>query len=277
MSRHCGARITELRNLPLDVVAAALGYQRTANDRSKWKAANSILSINQTQFYDHVRLTGGGGAIDLVVHANQCGFSDAIAFLETMAPPQNVQAPQPTHWHTVKHYLCRQRGLDPELLENCYRQGLISADARNNAVFAMRNAVGERMGAEIVGTAANRRFKGLAKGSHKQSAGFWICRTGHRQVSRCHSALLVESAIDALSVLCLSLPDLPELIISTAGLAYVLPKWLADIDADRIVCGYDADEPAHLAAQSLCQDPRIVRWLPDNEKDWNDLLLKKQH
>jgi len=53
----------------------------------------------------------------------------------------------------------------------------------------------------------------------------------------------VESAIDALSA-----PELPELIVSTAGLTYVLPTWLTDIDAEQVVCGYGAAEPAQLPA-----------------------------
>ncbi len=46
--------------------------------------------------------------------------------------------------------------------------------------------------------------------------------------------MLVESAIDA------------------------LPPWLAEANLERIVCVYDSDTPAHLAAQSLKADRRIV-------------------
>ena len=276
MSAPGTAHIRELRALPLAAVAGALGYRRSANDRSKWQSKASILSINGTQFYDHLSLKGGGGAIDLVLHAKGCSFKDAIAFLDACMTTACAEQAKPTRWEAVKHYLCQVRGLDPSLIEKCRQQGLISADQRNNAVFAMRNANGAHIGAEIVGTTAGARFKGLSKGTRKQSGGFWLCDKEHQSVNQCRSILLVESAIDALSVQCLPLPDRPELTVSTAGLAYVLPNWLADSRATRIVCGYDADQPAELAAQSLSRDPRIVRVLPENHKDWNDLLISKR-
>lgn len=274
MRRYRSAHISELRDLPLHVVAAELGYQQSGNDRSKWKSSNSILSINATQFYDHLTLKGGGGAIDLVMHANRCSFKEAVAILDKMATPKPALQSAPSHWEAVTDYLCNQRGLDPQVVENCRRQGLISTDHRKNVRFAIRNGKAQRIGAEIVGT-QTRGFKGLSKGVCKQSGSFWLCQSEHQSVAQCRSIMLVESAIDALSTLCLSLPETPELIVSTAGLAYVLPKWLKDeTTAARIICGYDADEPAELAAESLAEDPRVVRWLPGNEKDWNDLLVK---
>ncbi len=53
---------------------------------------------------------------------------------------------------------------------------------------------------------------------------------------------------------CLAFDDCPELIVSTAGLAYALPLWLAEANLERIVCGYDSDAPAQLAAESLKAD-----------------------
>ena len=57
------------RNIPLDRVAAALGYRRDPTDRARFRREGSVISINGEKFFDHLRGTGGGGAIDLVIHA----------------------------------------------------------------------------------------------------------------------------------------------------------------------------------------------------------------
>ena len=70
-----------LRALPLGEVAAALGYRRDPRDRARWKRDGSVLSITGERFFDHLRGIGGGGAIDLAIHARQRGFRDALRFL----------------------------------------------------------------------------------------------------------------------------------------------------------------------------------------------------
>ncbi len=69
------------RNIPLDRVAAALGYRRDPADRGRFKREGSVISIDGEKFFDHLSGTGGGGAIDLVIHATGCRFTDALRFL----------------------------------------------------------------------------------------------------------------------------------------------------------------------------------------------------
>lgn len=273
MTKTSRARLSELRNLALHDVASALGYQRSKLDRSKWKKNDSIVSINHTQFYDHLSQSGGGGAIDLALHARGGSFADAVGFLETLAPSS-----PPHHqcgWPAVHHYLCHHRGIDAEVIAQCRRDGIITTDQRNNARFAMRDANARIIGAEIVGTDSDNRFRGLSKGSTKQAGSFWITTGEHHLAKQCTSVMLVESAIDALSVVSLEIPNAAQLIVSTAGLLYALPKWLGEVNLDRIVCGYDTDAPAQLAAECLETDHRVVRLQSQGAKDWNELLLLK--
>jgi len=274
MKRLSRERLGELRSVPLGVVAQALGYERSKLDRSKWRKSGSIVSISKTQFYDHLSESGGGGAIDLALHARGGGFADAISFLETLAPPQSIQQAE---WLAVHSYLHHRRSIDAEVIEKCRIAGTIKADSKYNARFAMRNCAGDIIGSEIVGTCASKRFRGLSKGASKQAGGFWITTGQSTDPKKCTSAMLVESAIDALSVVSLKMPDTPQLIVSTAGILYTLPNWLAELNLELIVCGYDADAPAQLAAEQLKTDSRVVRLEPKDAKDWNEMLADKMH
>ena len=76
-----GDPLETCRNIPLDRVAAALGYRKDPDDRARFRREGSVISINGEKFFDHLRGTGGGGAIDLVIHATGCRFPDALRFL----------------------------------------------------------------------------------------------------------------------------------------------------------------------------------------------------
>ena len=260
--------LERLRGLPLQRVAEDLGYRRDPADGARWRRSGSILSISGSKFYDHLRGKGGGGAIDLVIHARGCGFREAVAFLggggrAIRAPADPVGG--------IRAYLRDRRALDPALVERCVRERLIESDGRGNAAFAMRDAGGGAAGAEIVGTRPGRPFKGLAKGSRKSLGGFWIARSPG--IPR--SALLVESAIDALSAF--SLRSDADIVVSTAGVAASLPKWLDAPSFDSFICGYDADEAGDRAARALASsDARVERLRPDGAKDWNELLQRRR-
>lgn len=277
-------RAAHARRLPLEAVARQLGYRPDPRNRQRWKRPGSVLSITGCKFFDHRQGRGGGGAIDLVLHARGGSFLEALAFL---APgPDRPTAAQdgpalpaaaPACWPAVRHYLAQRRGLDPALLRRCRRQGLLWADSRRNAVFLCRDRRGRPAGAELAGTRPDprgRTFKGLAKGSRKQAGGFWI-PLPHR--ARPQRLLLVESAVDALSAHLLLPPDQAArtLVASSAGIAARLPNWLSkfQLPPPAILCGYDADPAGDLAARSLSRSlPGLRRLRPPRAKDWNDLL-----
>ena len=269
MSRPGSGRADRLRTIELEQVAEHLGYRRDRSDRARWKRRGSVVSITGAKYYDHIRGCGGGGAIDLAMHAAGCTFRQALDLLERIAPECADPGPEPEsgRWHRVRRYLAEWRGLDPALIDGCRRRGLINADRRSNAVFVTRSADGTATGAELHGTRPKRPFKGMAPGSRKAQGGFWIARPGVGPV------LLVESAIDALSVL--PLPELRHVrcAISTAGVATRLPDWMTDANPQHLLCGYDADGAGDAAAHKLIRThPGIGRLRPEGAKDWNELL-----
>ncbi len=285
-------RADRLRQLPLQQVARQLGYRRDPRNRQRWKRAGSVLSIRGQRFFDHCADRGGGGAIDLVLHARPCSFLQALRFLDSLAlqpsacdpPPSGRTDDQPVLppvcracWPPVLRHLVRRRRLDPRLLQRTRRQGLLWADPRRNAVFLCRDRHGRPTGAEIAGTRPDlrgRTFKGLAKGTRKRRGGFWLAPPRPRRPA---CLLLTESAIDALSARLLPLHRPPAAwIASTAGIASRIPAWLPAFPPQAVFCGYDADPPGERAAAALQErHPGIRRLRPPGAKDWNALLLQR--
>ena len=275
------------RNIPLDRVAVALGYRRDPADRARFKRDGSTISINGAKFFDHLRGTGGGGAIDLVIHANGCRLPDALGFLtghdgKASAPAIQPAArrlrmprPSPRAWPRVRDALVRQRALGADVLEACHSRGLLYADDRLNAVFVCRNASGHPVGAEILGTAA-RPFRGMAPGSRKARGGFWLPCDRNRPAL----VILTESAVDAISAGSLRIEGTREhgaVVASTAGVASSVPPWIEDWKPRRIICAFDADSAGDGAADRLAvDDPRVIRMRPCGAKDWNEILVRSR-
>ena len=286
-----GDPLATCRNIPLDRVAAALGYRRDPADRARFRREGSVISINGGKFFDHLRGTGGGGAIDLVIHATGCRFRDALHFLAGHEGREKVTAlkpaprrlhlprPSPRAWLRVRDALARQRALRADVLEACHSRGLLYADDRLNAVFVCRNASGHTTGAEILGTAplaSTRRFKGMAPGSRKARGGFWL----HCDRNQPALVILTESAVDAISARSLRIDGTREhgaVVASTAGIANAVPTWIEGWEPKRIVCAYDADSAGDAAADRLAvNDPRVTRQRPHAAKDWNEILMRSR-
>ena len=266
------ARADAVRAIPLARVAAGMGYRRDPADKARWKRPGSVISINGGKFYDHIAGCGGGGAIDLAMHVAACPFLKALDILEGMVPGSTA-GPQAGPWQRVEDYLVGRRCLDPGLIGQARRAGILGADSRANAVFVCRDGNGGRTGGELVGTGAGRPFRGMQAGSRKSAGGFWI---GSRKTG---PALLVEGAIDALSAWSLADRTQIGIVISTAGVTGRMPEWICGLRLDAVFCGYDADEAGDDAASMLEQRyPGIGRMRPgdgeDGIKDWNDMLQR---
>ena len=286
-----GDPLATCRNIPLDRVAIELGYRKDPGDRARFRREGSVISINGEKFFDHLSGTGGGGAIDLVIHATGCCFPDALRFLgghekrerATAIPtaPRRPRLPEPSHraWPSVRYALVDQRVFRVDVLEACHSRGLLYADDRLNAVFVCRNAKGQPTGAEILGTAprpgGGKRFRGMAPGSRKARGGFWLTCDRNPPAT----VILTESAVDAISARSLRIGATREpgaIVASTAGIASAVPPWIEDWKPSRIVCAYDADSAGDAAAERLAaNDPRVVRMRPPGAKDWNDMLRRQ--
>ena len=284
MNTSWSDRADRVRRLPLAPLAASLGYVPDPRQRARWKRDGSLLSLHGDRFYDHLRQRGGGGAVDLVMHALDCGFRAAVRFLETASPhphsPRNRTVPvrpalrlparDERAWPAVRDFLLRRRSLHPAAVRACRDQGSLYADSRRNAVFLCRLPGQPPSGAELVGT-RGRPFKSMAPGSRK-ARGAFLVPAGRLPPP---AVLLVESAIDALSAAQLPLPSLPpgSLLASTAGTATRLPAWLLQWPPCPVFCGFDRDPPGDRAAALLAaRHARVRRLPPPLAKDWNDVL-----
>jgi hypothetical protein len=202
--------------------------------------------------------SGGGGAIDLVMHIRQIGFGQAMEWLEQRfgslpPPPPAITSHVPSlvlpaavasHWPRVRRYLVEERKLPVMLLEPLAQSGALYADARANAVFLLWDTAATAVGAELRGTTA-LAWRGMAPGSRKDRGFFGVpATTGH-------TIVLCESAIDALS--CRALHP-GYRCLSTSG-ARPAPAWLPALIAQGlpIYCGFDADPTGDAMAQRMHQ------------------------
>jgi hypothetical protein len=71
----------QVRDLPLKDVAYELGLEPDLKDKHKWQNEQHIINITGSKFYDWKQMQGGGGAIDLVMHVNECDYKQSVAWL----------------------------------------------------------------------------------------------------------------------------------------------------------------------------------------------------
>jgi hypothetical protein len=270
------ARADRLRAVPLPLILAQSGARPDPHDPCKWHTARGVLSVRGAKFFNWHCGAGGGGAIDLVIHLHQLSFHDALGWLEqhgapslTDPPPSGppsplrLPVPAPAQFHAVRRYLVDQRALPLSLVDALSASGDLYADSRANAVFLLRDARGQPVGAELRGTGPVA-WRGMAPGSRKD-LGFFSFPPIPRP-----NVILCESAIDALSCHALH-PDYQA--ISTAG-ARSNPAWLPDLlhQGCRILCGFDRDLVGQSMAQALLSlHPSVHLFLPPLH-DWNDSL-----
>ena len=274
------------RDRPLEPLARALGYRPCRRDKARWTRPGSVISINGPKFYDHLHGCGGGGAIDFVIHATGCTPRQAIAWLAstdhgsqgpraTPAKPLTLPRRCPASWPAVRRWLINERALEPFRVDGFREEGLLYADARDNAVFLCRDASGNATGAELVGTrrlSDGSRFRGMAPGSRKERGGFWFTSCPEQPEI---ALFIAESAIDALSALSLGAGGTASMYASTAGVARRLPQWLLTLDIVSVACGFDADEAGDAAARQLMAAHKGIRRVrPDGATDWNDILQR---
>jgi len=174
------------------------------------------------------RQRGGGGAIDLVMHATGYDVKQAVGWLAhehgaelavaaathhaarqaqelaaraerpAFVPPQEDRA----RWGQVRDYLTDARALPERLVDELHKEGTLYADGRGNAVFLRRDHEGHTTGAVLRGTEPGSDYKGLAAGTRRDAGHFAHATpaTGERPGWDQRPTLVIaESPIDALS------------------------------------------------------------------------------
>ncbi len=216
----------QLRDLALEDVAWELGLH---HEEGKWKGHGHIINIDGPKFYDFSpeHSKGGGGAIDLVMHVNQCNLRQTIVWLHerfgeagaeraAIAKTREVATeiiqlePRPkfappvedkTKWPSVCNYLTQKRGIPENFVEVLHNRGLVYADDQQNAVFVMRNLLEEpqAIGAFLRGTRGeNNTFKGYEKGT-KRREGWFYFHLGGQPTDPAERLVLCKSPIDTIS------------------------------------------------------------------------------
>jgi hypothetical protein len=282
-------RADAVRQIPLETVLMYRGAVRDRYDRAKWHSEQGPLSVSGAKFANWHRNTGGGGAIDLVMHLAGMDSAEAVVWLEQHlgihhaaaspttvdspgnsshgAPkPHQLRLPVPDHHklEQVRHYLIYERCLAAHLIEPLIEAGKVYADQRANAVFLLVAGKANRpIGAELRGT-GQHAWRGMAPGTRKDLGYFWIGAKGSRKIVLC------ESAIDAIS--CFQLLS-DRICISTSG-ARANPPWLPGL-IDRgygLDCGFDCDDPGEaMAREMIALHPSVNRLRPPAH-DWNEAL-----
>jgi hypothetical protein len=225
-TRDLGALAAQVRQVDLREVIERLGGVRDRQDGHLWRLDGDHINITGERFYNHDRHQGGGGAIDLVMHATGYDFKQAVGWLKhehgaelavaaathhstrqaqeiaarearpAFVPPQEDRA----RWGQVRDYLTDVRALPERVVDELHKEGTLYADGRGNAVFLRRDHEGHTTGAFLRGTDPESDYKGLAAGTRRDAGHFshTTPATGESWGQR-PTLVLAESPIDALS------------------------------------------------------------------------------
>ncbi|NIA31317.1 MAG: hypothetical protein GWP06_15590 [Actinobacteria bacterium] len=63
------AKANEVRDIDLGVLLQYFGSTKDLQDKAKWHTSQGVVSVNGPKFMNWTQGTGGGGAIDLVIHS----------------------------------------------------------------------------------------------------------------------------------------------------------------------------------------------------------------
>ena len=190
----------------------------------------------------------------------------------------NAIVPAPDE-RRILAYLIKTRGVSADIVLTEIQNGqLIQESQTGNAVFAMKNEAEDIVGAEVVGTLSNIRFKSIKVGS-ASGYGYTV---GQKQNPR--YILYFESAVDLLSFITImrsrAKPLTAYLLVSMAGLKFeVIRKSLrvfGNSAAIPVLCVDNDKAGCKFIAQCLTPYPAAIIKQPDkNFKDWNDQLRDK--
>jgi hypothetical protein len=79
-----------VRAIPLEHILTRSAARPDPHDPCKWHTTRGVLSVRGPKFFNWQCGTGGGGAIDLVMHLHQLNFRDALHWLEAHGSPREA-------------------------------------------------------------------------------------------------------------------------------------------------------------------------------------------
>jgi hypothetical protein len=268
-----------VRDIDLKAVLQQTACHRDGSDKAKWHTPQGVISVTGQKFMNWTLGSGGGGAIDLVMHLKDFDFKTAVLWLSEYFSTSVIQTrPKQKPFSKpvftlpkrddnqlarLRKYLIHDRRIPPTLIHSLIDSEKIYADNRANAVFLLLGKEKSVVGAELRGTTF-KRWHGLAPGSRKDLGCFYVKSTNIKK------AVICESAIDAISFFALH-PDC--LVLSTSGVN-PNPAWLPSLinKGFRIYCGFDSDKTGDAFAKKMITFYPTIKRLSPPEHDWNEVL-----
>jgi hypothetical protein len=282
-TRKIGGVYIALTDIELAAVLDRTGSSQDGFDKAKWHTPRGVISVTRQKFMNWRQGTGGGGAIDLVMHLTGYDFKAAVFWLSDSFPDyaihrhlgrtrsiskQGFSLPgrDDSRLQQVRNYLRDDRCIPTRLIDSLVRSGKLYADKRANAVFLLLGKEKRVVGAELRGT-THSKWHGMAPGSRKDLGCFYV------KSSNAKKAVLCESAIDAVSYFALE-PNC--MALSTAG-ANSNPAWLSDLIKKGFdtYCGFDSDDTGDSLANSMTRFHPTVKRIRPAKHDWNEELQSK--
>jgi histone H3/H4 len=286
-----------LRATDCRVVLNAYGASIDPRDRTKYITQSGSISVSKkdpTIWSNFSAEVSSKGAIDLIMHLEDCNFTTARRWLldnipadklgiaadivnyaldnEPQYKPLEMPALEPDAPRTIQ-YLTEHRGLQKSLVNDLVRAGYI-AETENkgyrNAVFIFKNG-GEISGAEIRvnhdGGNCLKRWR--AEGS---KPGTFFVEGGNDKVAIC------ESPIDAISYVQMH-PNCSAIAVGgTQGIEAIKCFMYEHKDEfSTYVAASDNDSGGIAFARKLQKEGIVSEHHAPDSKDWNQDLLDMQH
>lgn len=308
-------RAGSVRSIPLETVLSCWGAQPDRSDPRRWRTRRGPLTITDSKFFNWHLNQGGGGAIDLVMHLGNMGFTAAVVWLEQQLGPLQPDSLQPAPNSfianssvSVKANGCSQRpslcvrpavqvrkqlclpranlAKLPQVLgyltqERCLSSAILWPLLESDRVYAdcCGNAV-FRMLAGKPHRSVGAELRGTGKRTWRGLASGSCRDAGYFWIGRGSSRkiILCESAIDALS--CFELHTgqhgTEYICISTAGVRSDA-RWLYPLIAGcyEIYCGFDDDQAGNTMARKMIAHHPSIKRIRPPAHDWNDALRSR--
>ena len=243
---------------------------------------------DRLSFFWHSKGIGGHGVLDYLIKIENMTFRDAVQSLsgavQPTAPPQRMEVRKKTLELPEKtgipirlyDYLCKKRGIDPDIVNTLIHRGMLYEDRRGNVVFVGFDEQGKPRFASLRGTRGD--YRGDCAGSDKRY-GFSVSFPNTDQL------YIYESPIDLMSMASIEndFRGSGEAWKSRSRLSLsgttdtAIPFFLNQHkEVKELVFALDNDPAGREASNSLsrkyAEKGYFVRIEPPYRKDWNEDL-----
>jgi Plasmid recombination enzyme len=283
IQRQYEQSLVQVRALPLEQIAKALGLKPDAQSLGQWRNHAHTLNITGNKFYDWQMLKGGSGAIGLVMHVQQCDFKRGVVWLRDRfgelqvlravtdttqeilqsEPTRQFVAPIPNRlqWERGRHHLTRSLNLPERLLNRLKQQGLVYANDEGQIVFVQRNLQDGSANGAVLYSPDNGGYE-IALGSQQLEGWFYL--SAGKEVER---IVLVDNPIDAIAKYVLEIPEARSVYLAVTGTALPPASWLKQFSEVEVACVQEKSEILHwLESEQVAmtqQQPKLETWQQD--------------